>query len=258
MELKLQNYSNWFATGRVELVMFGIVAVKDFMLIIALCCRSYNQVPFEQLNSKCIRSAVINFNDNAHLEPKFCDKVVDYCNREKNAIAASTIAVVLHYIFTFGYTPSNLEVFTNTCIELLERFLVFLKFLFLKIYLGQYVPKNRFGVRHFLHQGPLNWKTRPPLICRFWSWGCQNSRYYYVITTLLLGHSSLAYHFGIFFFDIGGAISEFVAYYDAYATLPLEEVTRGKQERMGSMHTHMSDLSYKRLFFQNKEGICIQ
>ncbi len=43
------------------------------------------------------------------------------------------------------------------------------------------------------------------------------------ITTLLLDYSR-----SVQFFDIGGVISKFVVYYDAYATLPQEEMNRGR------------------------------
>ncbi len=72
-----------------------------------------------------------------------------------------------------------------------------------------------------------------------------------LFTMLLLGQLSLGascrYGFLI-------SVAKFVAYYDACATLPQEEVMRG---RTNLEHTRMSDLSYNLLFFQNK-GNCIQ
>ncbi len=58
------------------------------------------------------------------------------------------------------------------------------------------------------------------------------------------------------FFGIGGAICKFVAHYNAC------NITLGgsdtREVGTNREHTHMSDLSYNLLFFQNNEGICIQ
>ncbi len=87
-----------------------------------------------------------------------------------------------------------------------------------------------------------------------------------LFTTLLLSHSRLTHLFGTFF-NIIGAISKFVAYYNACQHCPGRKWRKGGRNEL---FTHMSDLSYNillfqhedlsynLLFFQNVQGICIQ
>ncbi len=69
--------------------------------------------------------------------------------------------------------------------------------------------------------------------------GMENSKIQAFFTTLLLVTLTRR-TFLILFFDIGGAISKFVEYYNACLTLSLEEVTRGRQERTGSVRLTLS------------------